>query len=110
MRQMIKTLGLVDLVRVARSRGSGRIDAAGDVEFPVNFTLLGEYVRSMGNYFNFPGKTASPTALAAMGGRSTCWLERDLTFIFLSAGLVEGFAHPKRLERLADLAIAAVIN
>ncbi len=41
------------------------------------------------------------------------WLvdtERDLTFILLSAGLVEGFAHPKRLERLADLAIAAVIN
>ena len=34
--------------------------------------------------------------------------ERDLTFIFLSAGFVEGMAHIRRLERLADLAIAAI--
>jgi CubicO group peptidase (beta-lactamase class C family) len=113
MRQMLKTLGLVGLVRVARSRGGARIDAAGDETFPANFTLLGGYVRGTGNYLNPAGKTASPTALAAMGGGSTGWLidtERDLTFIFLSAGLVEGFAHPKRLERLADLAIAAVVT
>ena len=28
----------------------------------------------------------------------------------LSAGLVEGFAYPRRLERLADLAIAAAVT
>jgi hypothetical protein len=34
--------------------------------------------------------------------------EHDLTFIFLSAGFIEGMAHPRRLSRLADVAIAAV--
>jgi hypothetical protein len=44
-------------------------------------------------------------------GASTGWLidtDRDLTFIFLSAGFIEGLAHPQRLLRLCDLAIAAV--
>ena len=80
-------------------------------DFPANFTLLGGYVRGTGEYLTPAGLTASPSALAAMGGASTGWLidtERDLTFIFLSAGFVEGLAHPRRLSRLADLAIAAI--
>ena len=32
--------------------------------------------------------------------------ERDLTFVFLSSGMVEGLAHLERLSRLSDLALA----
>ena len=32
---------------------------------------------------------------------------RDLTFVFLSSGLIEGLAHIDRLSRHSDLAIAA---
>lgn len=80
-------------------------------DFPANFTLLGGYVRGNGDYHNAAGRTATPSALSAVGGASTGWMidtERDLTFIFLSAGFVEGMAHPGRLSRLSDLAIAAV--
>ena len=80
-------------------------------DYPAHFSLLGSYVRGTGEFLTPAGLTASPTALAAMGGASTGWLidtERDLTFIFLSAGFIEGLAHPRRLQRLADLAIAAV--
>ena len=34
--------------------------------------------------------------------------EKDLTFIFLSAGLIEGFDHFRRLSDHADLAFASV--
>ena len=80
-------------------------------DFPANFTLLGGYVRGNGDYHNAAGRTAKPSALSAVGGASTGWMidtERDLTFIFLSAGFVEGMEHPRRLSRLTDLAIAAV--
>jgi hypothetical protein len=32
----------------------------------------------------------------------------DLTFVFLSSGLLEGLHHFQRLRRLADLALAAI--
>jgi hypothetical protein len=47
---------------------------------------------------------------ASVRGRGDCltgWLidtDRDLTFIFLSAGFIEGLAHPRRLSRFCDLA------
>jgi CubicO group peptidase (beta-lactamase class C family) len=110
-RQMIATMGLKTFIASAKyARASARPDFD---PYPAHFTLLGGYVRGDGDIFNPAGRTASPSALTAVGGGSTGWLidtERDLTFIFLSAGLIEGFAHPQRLERLNDLAIAAVID
>lgn len=75
-----------------------------------NFSLLGGYARGEGHYLTGMGFTASSRAFCAVGGGSTMWMvdpERDLTFVFLSAGLVEGLAHLQRLSRLADLALAA---
>jgi CubicO group peptidase (beta-lactamase class C family) len=75
-----------------------------------NFSLLGGYARGEGHFLTGMGFTASPRAFCAIGGGSTMWMvdpDRDLTFVFLSAGLVEGIAHIERLSRLADLALAA---
>ncbi len=110
--QMLRTAGPVKFFKVAKAARGGQ--GAADLNKanqPANFTLLGGYVRGVGDYNNPAGRTATASALAAVGGGSTGWMvdtERDLTFIFLSAGLMEGLAHPQRLERLADLAIAAI--
>lgn len=75
-----------------------------------NFSLLGGYCRSEGNHLTGMGYTASPRAICAVGGATTMWMvdpARDLTFIFLSAGFIEGLAHLDRLSRLSDLALAA---
>lgn len=113
LRQMINTFGFPGLIKILKAARTGRANTANTPRYPANFTLLGGYVRGTGEYLNPAGRTASPTTISAMGGASTGWLvdtERDLTFIFLSAGFVEGFAHPMRLERLADIAIASVIK
>lgn len=34
--------------------------------------------------------------------------ERELTFVFLSSGLLEGLHHFQRLQRLSDLVLGAV--
>jgi CubicO group peptidase (beta-lactamase class C family) len=110
---MLATFGVKTLVAQVRSQRATQVDAYDHAAYPANFTLLGGYIRGVGDYLNPAGRTASQTALAAVGGGSTGWMidtERDLTFIFLSAGLVEGFAHPRRLELLNDLAIAAIRN
>lgn len=111
LRQALSTFGLRTMIAQARSAKASTVDATGTDPYPANFTWLGGYARGVGDYLNPAGATASPEALAAVGGGSTGWMidpRRDLTFIFLSAGLVEGFDHPRRLQRLADLAIAAV--
>lgn len=87
------------------------VEARGLDPVPANFTLLGGYVRGSGHVLNPAGHTASAGALTAVGGASTGWMidpERDLTVVFLSAGFVEGLAHLERLQRLNDLALAAV--
>lgn len=110
-RQMLSSVGPFQLLAAAKTARGG---AAADMklpDFPANFTGLGGYVRGVGDFHSPAGRNATPTALAAVGGGSTGWMvdtERDLTFIFLSAGLIEGMAHPERLSRLADLVIAAV--
>ena len=79
-------------------------------DYPVNFSLLGGYVRGHGHYLSGAGHTASPRAFYAVGGGSTMWMvdpERDLTFVFLCAGLLDGLAHFQRLQRFSDLALAA---
>lgn len=74
-----------------------------------NFSLLGGYARGEGHMATAMGYTASARAFCAVGGGSTMWMidpERDLTFVFLSSGMVEGLAHLERLSRLSDLALA----
>ena len=113
LRQALGTTSIFQFVAAARGARGGAASQEKFPDFPANFTLLGGYVRGAGQYLTPVGLTASPNALAAVGGASTGWvidIERDLTFIFLSAGFVEGFAHFRRLSRLADLAIAAVKN
>lgn len=76
---------------------------------PAKFSLLGGYVRGSGHHGSALGFTASPHAFGAVGGGSTFWMvdpERDLTFVFLSAGFLTGYEHFIRLQRLADLALA----
>ncbi|MFT3755707.1 MAG: serine hydrolase domain-containing protein [Pseudoxanthomonas sp.] len=112
--QMLRTAGLAKFLKVAKAaRGGQASNDLQKVSQPANFSLLGGYTRGVGDYHNPAGRTASASAIAAVGGGSTGWMvdtERDLTFIFLSAGLMEGLQHPQRLERLADLAIAAIKN
>ena len=111
LRQVLGSGSIFQLVAAARAARGGKATENKFPPFPANFTLLGGYVRGRGDYHTPAGRTASPSALAAVGGATTGWLidtDRDLTFIFLSAGFVEGLAHPERLSRLCDLAIAAI--
>ena len=81
-------------------------------EFPANFTLGGGYARGVGHYLTPLGQTASPSAFGAVGSGTTSWMvdpERELTVVFLSSGLVEGLRHFQRLQRINDLALAAVL-
>lgn len=59
------------------------------------------------------GKTVSPGTFAAFGAGSTmAWVDpvRDLSFVFLSAGLMEEGASIMRHQRLADLVVACVTD
>ncbi len=78
--------------------------------FPANLTLFGGYVRGVGQYLTPLGHLASPSSWGAMGSGSTLYLvdpQRELTFVFLGAGLTEGLGHFEDMRRLSDLAIAA---
>lgn len=111
LRQTLGSASIFELFAAFRAARGGQATKSKLPPFPGNFTLLGGYVRGRGDYQNPAGRTASPSAMTAVGGASTGWLidtDRDLTFIFLSAGFIEGLAHPQRLSRLCDLAIAAV--
>lgn len=59
------------------------------------------------------GSLASPRSFCGWGAGSTCfWVdpERDLSFTFLSTGLMEDSRHMERLSRLSDIVISAVVN
>ncbi|GAA4965910.1 CubicO group peptidase (beta-lactamase class C family) [Nonomuraea thailandensis] len=86
-------------------------EARGLEPMRANYTLLGGYVRGTGHMLTTAGQTASPDAITAVGGASTGWMidpRRDVTVIFLSAGFNEGLSHLIRLQRINDLALAAV--
>jgi CubicO group peptidase (beta-lactamase class C family) len=86
-------------------------ESRGLAEFPANFSYGGGYVRGTGDYLTPFGFTASPRTFGAVGSGSTMWMVdpvNDLTFVFLSSGLLEGLHHFQRLRRLADLALAAI--
>jgi CubicO group peptidase (beta-lactamase class C family) len=77
-------------------------------EFPANLGL-GLYTRGQGVHLTPLGLTSSPSAFGAIGGGSTGFVvdpTRALSFVFLSAGFLEGLAHFQRMQRLSDLAMA----
>lgn len=71
---------------------------------------LGFYVRGDALAPGPFGHLNSPVAFGGIGAGSTgFWIdpERELSFTFLSSGLMEDSQHLQRLQRLSDLAIAA---
>jgi CubicO group peptidase (beta-lactamase class C family) len=87
-------------------------EAADLPEFPANFSLGGGYVRGPGHHLTPLGQLASPSSFGAVGSGTTAWMVdpvRELTVVFLSSGLVEGLRHFQRLQRVNDLALAAVL-
>ena len=80
-------------------------------EFPANFMLVGGYTRGTGHHLAPFGVLASPDTFGAIGGGSTMFMvdpERELSFVFLSAGFLEGLNHFRRLERISDLVLASI--
>ena len=56
---------------------------------------------------------SSPNVFCGWGAGSTCfWIDPDLelTFSFLSTGLMEESYHIERLQRLADLVITSLVD
>lgn len=79
-------------------------------EFPANLGL-GVYVRGEGVHLTPLGLLSSPDSFGGIGGGSTGFIvdpQRRLTFVFLSAGFLEGLNHFQRMRRLADMVVACV--
>jgi CubicO group peptidase (beta-lactamase class C family) len=71
------------------------------------------FLRGEGTFPCTIGLTTSPGTFSGQGAGSTLfWVdpERDLTFIFLSAGILEDSDNIMRFQRLSDLVVAAVID
>jgi|BarGraNGADG00212_2_1021979.scaffolds.fasta_scaffold02784_5 CubicO group peptidase (beta-lactamase class C family) len=81
-------------------------------EFPANFGLT-FFIRGEGIFPVPMGLTASAGSFAGLGAGSNMFMvdpERDLTIVFLSAGLMEETRNQLRCQRLADLVIASVLE
>ncbi len=79
--------------------------------FPANLGL-GFFLRGKGIYPTYFGTMASPGTFGAMGAGSTLfWVdpERDMTFVCLTAGILEETNSCDRFQRLSDLALAAAL-
>lgn len=80
--------------------------------FPANLSL-GFYVRGSGIFPHAFGQLASPTTYGGIGaGSNAFWVdpERDLTYIFLSTGLLEETRSWERHQRYSDLVHSAYID
>ena len=90
----------------------GMCQARGWEQFPANLGL-GFFLRG-GGIFPMPfGVTASSDTYGGLGAGSTMfWVdpERDLAFICLTTGVLEDSRNFERMQRLSDLALAAVID
>ncbi len=56
---------------------------------------------------------SSPGTFCGWGAGSTCfWVDplQDLSFSFLSAGLLEETYHVERLQRLSDLVVTSLVD
>ncbi|RJP26421.1 MAG: class A beta-lactamase-related serine hydrolase [Candidatus Abyssobacteria bacterium SURF_5] len=81
-------------------------------EFPA-YLGLSFFLRGEGIFPTPLGLTTSPGTFAGLGAGSTLfWVdpERDLTFVCLTAGLLEEAASVQRFQRLSDLVVAAVVQ
>ncbi len=80
--------------------------------FPANIGLT-FFLRGDGVFPTYLGVASSPRTFAGLGaGSSMYWVdpERDLTFVMLSAGLLEETHNLERCQRLSDLVQAAVVD
>ncbi len=80
--------------------------------YPANLGLS-FFIRGYGIFPTPQGLTTSPGTYAGLGaGSTTFWVdpERDLSFVFLSAGLLEEGHNIMRLQRLSDMVVAALID
>jgi CubicO group peptidase (beta-lactamase class C family) len=81
-------------------------------EFPA-FLGLTFFLRGTGIFPHWFGNLNSPGTFGAVGAGSTVfWVdpERDLTFVCLTAGLLEETHNVDRFQRLSDLVTSAVIS
>ena len=81
-------------------------------EFPAYIGLT-FFLRGEGVFPTHLGTTTSPGTFAGLGAGSTLfWVdpERDLTFVCLTAGLLEEIASALRFQRLSDMVVAAVMD
>lgn len=79
---------------------------------PANLSL-GFYVRGSGITSHAFGQLSSPGTFGGIGTGSNCfWVdpERELTYVFLSAGLLEDSYSWERHQRYSDLVQSSVIN
>jgi CubicO group peptidase (beta-lactamase class C family) len=87
------------------------VEMRGWPEFPANLGL-GFFLRGEGLYPTYFGSMASPGTFGAMGAGSTLfWVdpEREMTFVCLTAGLLEETNSCDRFQRLSDLALSAAL-
>lgn len=80
--------------------------------FPANIGLS-FFVRGTGIFPTYLGVTSSPRTFAGLGaGSAMFWVDpaRDLTFVFLSAGLMEETRNLERCQRLSDLVQSAIVD
>ncbi|MCV7289780.1 beta-lactamase family protein [Mycolicibacterium wolinskyi] len=81
-------------------------------DMPANLGL-GFYVRGTGVFPHAFGLLSSPTTFGGIGSGSNCfWVdpERDITYVFLSAGLMEDSYSWERHQRYADLVQSSIID
>lgn len=86
-----------------RERGWDPMPASIGLGFSLRGTAMGHHLF---------GTLASPGTFGNYGAGTTLfWVdpERDLTFVCLSAGLMESTANLERFQRLSDIAISAVV-
>ena len=81
-------------------------------DFPANLGLS-FFIRGEGIFPSPQGLTTSPQTYAGLGAGSTMfWVDpqKDLTFVFLSAGLMEEGHNIMRLQRLSDMVVASLMD
>ncbi len=74
---------------------------------------IGFWMRGTGIQPGPMSNLSSPNSFCGWGAGSTCfWVdpELDLSFAFLSAGIMEATDHVERIQRLSDLVIGAIID
>jgi len=80
--------------------------------FPASLGL-GFFLRGEGIYPTPFGSLASPRTFGGLGaGSNVFWIDpdRDLTYVFLSSGLMEDSYSLDRHQRLSDLVLAALVD